>query len=71
MRDLEAVYVDDVEVKHPGGDTIKLNVWMNPETKQLFAVENMEIPTNRNSVIDPYQEDVRLHFADTFTGLPK
>lgn len=67
-----AVYVDDVTVKHPEtGEEHVLHVWMNPETKLLVAVDNMELPAGRNSILDPYDQKTVLFFHDTFTGLPK
>ncbi len=66
MRDVKAEYVGDVEIN---GE--RLHVWKNPETNLMFAVDNLEIDATKNHVNDPYQDGVRLHFHDTFTGLPK
>jgi hypothetical protein len=71
MRYVKGVYLDDVTVRKPGGEEVTLNVWMNPETGYLMAVDNMEVPVNRRYIPDPYDEDVRIVFEDTFSGLPK
>ena len=71
MRE-RAVHVTDVEVQHPEtGEMVTLNVRMNPSTKTLVAIANMELPADRNSILDPYGTSQCLHFHDTFTGLPK
>lgn len=71
MIAVKAVYVDEIEVQHPELGATTLHVWMNPETKQLAAIDNMELLTTENSIVDPYDNDFRLVFEDTFTGLPK
>lgn len=71
MRFVKGVYVTDVDVRLPNGDTATLHVWQNPETGNLVAVDNLEIPSGRNYVADPYADGVGIVFADTFTGLPK
>ena len=71
MRYLKAIYVDGIEVKAPDGETVTLDVWMNPETKKLVAIDNMQVYLPNNFINDPYEEGIRLVFEDTFTGLPK
>lgn len=72
MRYVKGVYVDDCEVVHPvTGESVTLNVWMNPETQRLIAVDNMEVPAERRYVNDPCDDGVGILFEDTFTGLPK
>jgi hypothetical protein len=71
MKYIEAEYIDEVEVEIDG-KTERLHVWRNPETGNLVAIDNMggvELP--RNFVNDPYHDDMRLVFHDTFSGLPK
>ncbi len=78
MRNVRAEYVGHVVVHDPelpegerDADDKELHVWKNPETGTLVAIDNMELPAERNSIIDPYDESVRLVFSDTFSGLPK
>ena len=72
MKYLKGVYVGDVEIKHPEtGEMVELNVWMNPDTKKLFALDNMDVDATRNFASDPYEIDVRVMFENTFSGLPK
>jgi hypothetical protein len=72
MRYVKGHYVADVQIQHPvTGANVTLHVWMNPETKQLMALDNMEVDVHRNYAHDPYQPDVGIVFEDTFTGLPK
>lgn len=70
MKYVDGRYVTDVKVT-VDGEEHTLHVWQNPETKLLFAVDNMEVPAASSGVLDPYDKDVRVLFADTFTGLPK
>lgn len=70
MRYVKGVYVGETEVTVPGGENHTLHVWRNPETGNVFAVDNMEVKAGDNFVVDPYDENVRIVFADTFTGLP-
>lgn len=72
MRFVKGIHIDDVVVKPTGAaEPVTLHVWQNPETGQLVAVDNLELPADRNYVLDPYQDGVAIVFADTFTGLPK
>jgi len=69
---VKAEYKCEISVWPPGfGGPVLLNVWMNPETNQLVAVSNMDLPVERNYIPDPYQDGVHLVFEDTFSGLPK
>jgi len=68
MRVVKAEYVDSIPV--PDSEDM-LHIWKNPESGNLVAIDNMNIPAERNSIIDPYDEGVRLVFHDTFSGLPK
>ncbi len=70
MKQVKGEYIDAVTVT-VRGEEHALHVWRNPETGNVFAVDNLEVPANRNSVPDPYQDGVRIVFEDTFTGLPK
>ena len=67
-RFVKAEFVDLIDI--PGTEHT-LAVWRNPETGQLFAVDNMEIDASRNHANDPYVDGVALVFEDTFSGLPK
>lgn len=69
MRYVQGEYIDDVKVI-VNGEEHTLHVWRNPETGQVFAVDNMEVPANRRFVPDPYRDGVGVMFHDTFTGLP-
>ncbi len=71
-RYVQGEYLGDFDFPLPNaGGHWRLHVWRNPETKQLFALDNAEVPCDRRWVQDPYQSSVRIRFADTFTGLPK
>ena len=70
MKYLPAEYVTDVEVETEDGETVILHVWRNPETRNLVAIDNMDIELSRNFVNDPYNDEMRLTFHDTFSGLP-
>ena len=65
MKNVKGVYLGDVEF----GEYL-LNVWMNPETKKVFALSNMDVDCHRNFANDPYN-DMKIVFEDTFSGLPK
>lgn len=65
-------YLGSVDFKSPEmPEPIELHVWQNSETGQIFAIDNLELPTHINSVQDPYNPNMRVVFEDTFTGLPK
>jgi hypothetical protein len=70
MRQVNAIYINSVEVKHPSGEMISLDVWMNPETRKLVAINNMDLYVGKFGIPDPYEGDVMLLFARTFSGLP-
>lgn len=72
IRFVEAVYVTDVRTYRPDEEEdVHLTVWMNPETRNLVAIDNMQISVARNCIPDPYTPGVYLVFDATFTGLPK
>ncbi len=73
MRYVKGVYVDTVTVKHPDGEEERVDIWMNPETRKLFGLNNMNLDVTRNFASDPYgdEPETRIVFEDTFTGLPK
>lgn len=72
MRFVKATYVDDITIAHPvTGEEARLHVWMNPETHNLVAIDNMALDVTRNYIPDPYNPTTGLVFHDTFTGLPK
>lgn len=62
---LKGIYICDIEQM---GN--RFNIWMNPETKNLFAIKTMDVPVNQNYVFDPY-DGTKLMLEDTFSGLPK
>jgi hypothetical protein len=70
MRHVKGIYVGDHEVDHPDSGKVTLNVWMNPETRKLVGVVNMDVDADKNCINDPYKDGVRLVFANTFSGLP-
>ncbi len=70
-RYVQGEYVGDTDVDVPGKGVETLHVWRNPETGTLVAVDNLEVPADRNFVNDPHADGVRIMFHDTFTGLPK
>jgi hypothetical protein len=71
MKSVKGVYIDTVEVRRPDGEVVGLDVWMNPETGKLFGLTNMEVDATKNYANDPYEDDTRVVFEDTFSGLPK
>lgn len=70
MRLVKGEYVTDIDVE-VNGEEITLNVWRNPETGKLFALDNMEVDASKTYANDPYEDGVGVVFEDTFTGLPK
>lgn len=71
MRYIKGQYVDSIQVKHPDGKERKIDIWMNPETRKLFGLINMEVDAELNFANDPYEKDVGIVFENTFSGLPK
>jgi hypothetical protein len=70
MKHLKGIYLGNAEITN-GDDTIVLNVWMNPETKRVFGLVNMDVDATRMFANDPYDDETRIVFEDTFSGLPK